>query len=213
MALKQIVDKAIAPVGVVDVFAAAGLEKPNMSVLSDEFLAEIRGMERKNLAVLALQKLLNDEVRVRFTRNAIRTDDFSKMLEAALTSYKNGTIEAAQVIEELIDIALKMKAATEDDTIEGMEEDEVAFYDALLANGSAKEVMKDDQLRDLARVLVESVRNNTSVDWTIRANAQARLRVEVKKLLSKYGYPPDEQAIATANVLKQAELFAEEWTK
>lgn len=211
LALKQIVDKAIAPVGVVDVFAAAGLEKPNVSILSDEFLAEVRGMERKNLAVEALQKLLKDEVKVRFNRNAIKSDDFSRLLEAALTSYRNGTIEAAQVIEELIDIALKMRAAVDEGHIEGLEEDEVAFYDALLANGSAKEVMQDDQLRELARLLVEKVRSNTGVDWTIRANAQARLRVEVKKLLNKYGYPPDEQALATNNILKQAELFAEDW--
>lgn len=213
MALKQIVDKAIAPVGVVDVFAAAGLEKPNLSVLSDEFLAEVRGMERKNLAVEALQKLLKDEIRVRFGRNAIKSDDFSTMLEAALVSYRNGTIEAAQVIEELIDIALKMKVSLENNETEGLEEDEVAFYDALLANGSAKEIMKDDQLRELARILVERVRSNTGVDWTIRAAAQARLRVEVKKLLNKYGYPPDEQALATDNVLKQAELFADDWSK
>lgn len=213
MALKQIVDKAIAPVGVVDVFAAAGLEKPNLSVLSDEFLAEVRGMERKNLAVEALQKLLKDEIRVRFGRNAIKSDDFSKMLEAALVSYRNGTIEAAQVIEELIDIALKMKVSIENNEAEGLEEDEIAFYDALLANGSAKEIMKDDQLRELARILVERVRANTGVDWTIRAAAQARLRVEVKKLLNKYGYPPDEQALATDNVLKQAELFADDWSK
>lgn len=213
MALKQIVDKAIAPVGVVDVFAAAGLEKPNLSVLSDEFLAEVRGMERKNLAVEALQKLLKDEIRVRFGRNAIKSDYFSKMLEAALVSYRNGTIEAAQVIEELIDIALKMKVSIENNEAEGLEEDEIAFYDALLANGSAKEIMKDYQLRELARILVERVRANTGVDWTIRAAAQARLRVEVKKLLNKYGYPPDEQALATDNVLKQAELFADDWSK
>ena len=212
MALKQIVDKAIAPVGVVDVFAAAGLEKPEVSILSDEFLAEIRGMERKNLAVEALQKLLNDEVKVRFSRNAIKSDDFSTMLEAALASYKNGTIEAAQVIEELIEIAKKMKVAVDEGHVEGLEEDEIAFYDALLANGSAKEVMKDDQLRELARLLVDKVRTNTGVDWTIRANAQARLRVEVKKLLNKYGYPPDEQALAAENILKQAELFASDWS-
>lgn len=213
MALKQIVDKAIAPVGVVDVFAAAGLEKPNLSILSDEFLAEVRGMERKNLAVEALQKLLRDEVRVRFGRNAIKSDEFSTMLEAALLSYRNGTIEAAQVIEELIDIALKMRVTIEQGGIEGLEEDEIAFYDALLANGSAKQVMKDDQLRNLARLLVEKVRTGAGVDWTLRANAQARLRVEVKKLLNQYGYPPDEQAIATDNILKQAELFAEDWSK
>ncbi|NCO10807.1 type I restriction endonuclease subunit R [Candidatus Saccharibacteria bacterium] len=213
MALKQIVDKAIAPVGVVDVFAAAGLEKPNLSILSDEFLAEVRGMERKNLAVEALQKLLRDEVRVRFGRNAIKSDDFSTMLEAALVSYRNGTIEAAQVIEELIDIALKMRVTLEEGKVEGLEEDEVAFYDALLANGSAKQVMEDDQLRNLARLLVEKVRTGAGVDWTLRANAQARLRVEVKKLLNQYGYPPDQQALATDNILKQAELFADDWSR
>lgn len=212
LALKQIVDKAIAPVGVVDVFAAAGLEKPELSILSDEFLAEVRGMERKNLAIAALEKLLKDEVRVRFSRNAIKSDDFSKLLEAALVSYRNGTIEAAQIIEELIDIALKMRVAVDAGHIEGLEEDEIAFYDALLANGTAKEVMQDQQLRELARLLVEKVRTSAGVDWTLRANAQARLRVEVKKLLNKYGYPPDEQAIATDNVLKQAELFAVDWS-
>jgi len=211
-ALKQIVDKAIAPRGVVDVFAAAGLEKPNVSVLSDEFLAEIRGMARRNLAVEALQKLLRDEVKVRFSRNAIKSDDFSRLLEAALTSYRNGTIEAAQVIEELIEIAKKMRGAVEEGHIAGLEEDEVAFYDALLAHGTAREVMHDEQLRELARLLVEKVRKTTSVDWTIRANAQARLRVEVKKLLNQYGYPPDQQALAAESVLKQAELFADEWS-
>lgn len=212
MALKQIVDKAIAPVGVVDVFAAAGLEKPELSILSDEFLAEVRNMERKNMAAEALQKLLRDEIKVRFSKNAIKSDEFSKMLEAALTSYRNGTIEAAQVIEELIDIAGKMKTAVEDGAVEGLSDDEVAFYDALLANGSAQEVMKDEQLRELARLLVEKVRTNAGIDWTIRDNAQARLRVEVKKILNKYGYPPDQQALATNNILKQAELFAEDWS-
>ena len=212
LALKQIVDKAIAPIGVVDVFAAAGLDKPELSILSDEFLAEVRGMERKNLAIAALEKLLKDEVRVRFSRNAIKSDDFSKLLEAALVSYRNGTIEAAQIIEELIDIALKMRVAVDAGHIEGLEEDEIAFYDALLANGTAKEVMQDQQLRELARLLVEKVRTSAGIDWTLRANAQARLRVEVKKLLNKYGYPPDEQAIATDNVLKQAELFASDWS-
>jgi type I site-specific restriction-modification system R (restriction) subunit len=134
MALKQIVDKAIAPVGVVDVFAAAGLEKPNLSILSDEFLAEVRGMERKNLAVEALQKLLKDEVRVRFGRNIVKTDEFSTMLEAALTSYRNGTIEAAQVIEELIAIANKLRAEENRPETQGLSEDEALFYDALVAD-------------------------------------------------------------------------------
>lgn len=213
MALKQIVDKAIAPVGVVDVFAAAGLEKPNLSILSDEFLAEIRGMDRKNLAVAALQKLLKDEVRAHFGRNVVKTGEFSGMLEAALTSYRNGTIEAAQVIEELIAIANKLRDEENRAEISGLSEDEAMFYDALVVNGSAVEVMKDDQLRDLARVLVQQVRNDAGIDWQVRERVQARLRINVKKTLQKYGYPPDQQALATDLVLEQAKSYGDEWSK
>ena len=212
MALRQIVDKAIAPVGVVDVFAAAGLEKPNMSILSDEFLAEVRGMERKNLAVEALQKLLKDEVRVRFNMNVVKSGQFSELIEAALLSYRNGTIEAAQVIEELIAIAKKIKQSQEEMTSLGLSKDEVLFYDALIANGSAKEVMKDNQLRDLARVLVQQVRNDASIDWRLRERVQAKLRINVKKILKKYGYPPDQQELATSLVLEQAKAYGDEWS-
>lgn len=213
MALRQIVDKAIAPIGVVDVFAAAGLEKPDLPILSDEFLAEVRDMKRKNLAVDALQKLLNDEVKVHFGRNVVKSDSFSKMLANALAKYKNGTVEAAQVIEELIEIAKQMKVASEEGKVTGLADDEVAFYDALRANGSAKEVMEDKQLRELAQLLVKRVRSNISVDWTIRANAQARLKVEVKKVLNQYGYPPDQQALATDLVLEQAINYGDEWSE
>lgn len=213
MALRQIVDKAIAPIGVVDVFAAAGLEKPDLPILSDEFLAEVRDMKRKNLAVEALQKLLNDEIKVHFGRNVVKSDSFSQMLSNALAKYKNGTVEAAQVIEELIEIAKQMKTASEEGKVTGLEDDEVAFYDALCANGSAKEVMEDKQLRELAQLLVKRVRSNISVDWTIRANAQARLKVEVKKALNQYGYPPDQQALATDLVLEQAINYGDEWSE
>ncbi len=213
MALKQIVDKAIAPQGVVDVFAAAGLEKPELPVLSDEFLAEIRGMERKNLAVEALQKLLNDEVHARFGHNVVKTDEFSVLLEAALTSYRNGTIEAAQVIEELIAVAKKMRKEEDREKELGLNEDEVLFYDALIANGNASEVMLDDQLRDLARVLVQQVRKDATVDWRVRSMVQAKLRVNVKKVLKKYGYPPDQQALATDLVLEQAKSYGSEWSR
>ena len=213
MALKQIVDKAIAPLGVVDVFAAAGLEKPNMSILSDEFLAEVRGMERKNLAVEALQKLLKDEVRVRFGINVVKSGQFSELIEAALLSYRNGTIEAAQVIEELIAIAKKIQRSEEETAALGLNQDEVLFYDALIANGSAKEVMQDDQLRDLARLLVQQVRNDAGVDWQYRETVQAKLRINVKKTLNKYGYPPDQQAIATGLVLEQAKAYGDKWSK
>lgn len=213
MALKQIVDKAIAPIGVVDVFAAAGLDKPELTILSDEFLAEIRGMERKNLAVEALQKLLNDEVRVRFGKNVVKSGEFSEMLQAALVSYKNGTIEAAQVIEELIAIAHKLREEDNREEVQGLNEDERLFYDALAANGSALEVMKNDQLRDLARVLVEQVRKDASVDWQYRDTVQAKLRVNVKKTLHKYGYPPDQQVLATQLVLEQAKAYGDELSK
>ncbi len=211
-ALKQIVDKAIAPVGVVDVFEAAGLEKPELSVLSDEFFAEIRNMVRKNLAAEALQKLLNDEIKAKFSRNAVKDAKFSDMLQKALTRYRNGTIEAAQVIEELIAIGQNVRQAIDDGQMEGMTDDEVLFYDALVENGSAKEVMEDEKLREIAKLLVEQVRRDASVDWQLRKSVQAKLRINVKKTLQKYGYPPDQQALATDMVLEQAKIYGNEWS-
>lgn len=213
MALKQIVDDAIAPVGVVDVFEAAGLDKPEISVLSDEFFAEIRNMERKNLAVAALQKLIKDEVRVCFSRNAVKDAKFSEMLHDALTRYRNGTIEAAQVIEELIAIGREVRQAVEEGQVTGLSADEAIFYDALVDNGSAREVMGDDQLRSIAKVLVEQVRNDATIDWKFRKKVQAKLKVNVKKTLAKYGYPPDQQAIATDMVLEQAKRYGDEWSE
>lgn len=210
-AIRQIVDKAIAPAGVVDIFQAAGLERPNLSILSEDFLAEIRGMERKNLAVEALQRLLDGEVKSRFATNAVKARSFAEMLEKALQKYKNNSIEAAQIIEELIDIARKIRDSEKEAEKLGMSPDEIAFYDALVANGSARKVMGDDQLRKLAALLVKRVRANVTVDWTLRLDAQARLRVEVKRLLREYGYPPDETKLATDLVLEQASLFGEDW--
>lgn len=211
-AIRQIVDKAIAPAGVVDIFEAAGLERPNLSILSEEFLAEIRGMERRNLAVEALQRLLNDEVRSRFSTNAVKARSFADMLEQALQRYKNNSIEAAQVIEELIEIARKIRDSNKEAEELGLNDDEVAFYDALVAHGTAKEVMGNDQLRKLAALLVQRVRANVTVDWTLRADAQARLRVEIKRLLREYGYPPDQEKMATDLVIEQASLFGEQWS-
>ena len=211
LAIRQIVDKAIAPAGVVDIFEAAGLDRPNLSILSEEFLAEIRGMERKNLAVEALQRLLNDEIRARFATNAVKSRKFSELLEEALKRYKNNAIEAAQVIEELIGIAREMRDSNKSAEELGLTPDEVAFYDALVTNGSAQEVMGDDQLRALAQVLVKRVRSNTSIDWTIREAAQARLRVEVRRTLSEYHYPPDQSKIAMALILEQAALYGAIW--
>jgi type I restriction enzyme R subunit len=213
IAIRQIIDKAIAPAGVVDIFEAAGLEKPNISILSDEFLAEIRNMERKNLAVEALQRLLNDEIKAKFNTNVIKARSFAEMLERALLKYKNNTIEAAQVIEELIKIAKDIRDSDKEAESIGLTADEIAFYDALVQNGSARKVMGDKQLRDLAHILVKRVRKNVSVDWTLRASAQALLRREVKRALREYGYPPDESKLATELVLEQATLFGNEWSK
>lgn len=212
-AIRQIVDKAIAPVGVVDIFAAAGLDKPELPILSDEFLAEIQNMTRKNLAVEALNKLLNDEIKTRFSKNAIKQTKFSELIEDALKRYKNGTIEAAQVVEMLIDIAKEMREEAKVGEEMGLSNDEKAFYDALVENGNALEVMGDEKLRSLAQLLVQRVRNNIGVDWQYREPAKARLRVEVKKLLNEFGYPPDEQAVATKLVLEQATLFADDWSR
>lgn len=212
-ALKQIVDKAIAPIGVVDVFEAAGLDKPEISILSDDFFAEIRNMARKNLAVEALQKLLNDEVKVRFSRNAVKDIKFSEMLQNALNRYRNGTVEAAQVIEELIAVGKDIREAVNEGQVEGLTEDEVVFYDALVENGSAREVMDDRQLREIAKLLVEQVRRDASIDWQFRKSVQAKLRINVKKTLAKYGYPPDQQAVATDLVLEQAKRYGNEWSQ
>ncbi|MEK7171050.1 MAG: type I restriction endonuclease subunit R [Patescibacteria group bacterium] len=211
MAIKQIVDKAIAPAGVVDIFAAAGIERPDISILSDEFLAEIRGMERKNLAVEALRRLLDGEIRAKFSKNAVKLGTFSEMLEKAILRYKNNAVEAAQVIEELIQIAREIKASEDEVEKLGLSADEVAFYDALVENDSAKAVMGDEKLRELARLLVKRVRDNITVDWSIRESAKARLRIMVKKLLRDYGYPPDQEKMATELVLVQAGLFGDDW--
>jgi type I restriction enzyme R subunit len=208
-AIRQIVDRAIAPAGVVDIFAAAGLEKPELDLLSDDFMAEIRGMKRKNLALEALKQILSGEIKVRFAANVVKQRQFSEMLMQALKKYKNKSIEAAQVIEELIAIAKEMKDDTAQNAQLDMSSDEIAFYDALVSNGSAREVLGDTKLRDLARVLVQRVRNTISIDWSIRDSARARLRVEVKKLLREYGYPPDAEQIATELVLEQTERFVE----
>jgi len=212
-AIRQIVDKAIAPVGVVDIFEAAGLDKPEFPILSDEFLAEIQGMQRKNLAVEALNRLLNDEIKGRFARNAIKLAKFSELLQNALEKYKNGTIEAAQVVEMLVELAKEMRTEVSAGEEMGLSAAEKAFYDALIEDGTALDVMGDDRLKSLAQLLVQRVRNTISVDWQYREPAKARLRVEVKKLLNEVGYPPDQQAVATKLVLEQATLFADDWSR
>ena len=211
LAVRQIVSSAVASEGVMDIFAAAGLEKPDISVLSDEFLAEVRGMERRNLAIELLQKLLKGEVSTRRRKNVVQARSFAEMLEQTLRRYQNRAIEAAQVIEELIELAKEMREANERGERLGLSEDELAFYDALETNDSAVQVLGDDTLRDIARQLVETVRNNVTIDWTLRENVRANLRRLVKRILRRHGYPPDKQEKATQTVIEQAEVLSEGW--
>ena len=210
-AVRQIISRAVSPEGVVDIFAAAGLEKPDISILSDDFLAEVRGMPQRNLAVELLQKLLKGEVKTRRRKNIVQARSFADMLEQTIRRYQNRAIEAAQVIEELIALAKEMREANARGEKLGLSDDELAFYDALEANDSAVQVLGDETLRGIARELVEIVRRNVTIDWTLRENVRAQLRVLVKRILRKYGYPPDKQEKATQTVLEQAEMLSQEW--
>ncbi len=212
MAIRQIVSRAVASEGVVDIFAAGGLEKPDISILSEEFLAEVRGMKRRNLAVELLRKLLKGELAVRKRRNVVQARSFAEMLDQTVRRYANRAIEAAQVIEELIHLAREMREANARGEALGLSEDELAFYDALETNDSAVQVLGDETLRDIARELVETVRNNVRIDWTLRENVRANLRRLVKRVLRKHDYPPDKQEKATRTVLEQAEVLSAGWT-
>jgi phage repressor protein C with HTH and peptisase S24 domain len=206
-AVRQILSRAIVSDEVVDVFAAAGLDKPDISILSDEFLAEVRGLPQRNLAVELLRKLLSGEIRTRSRRNVVQARRFSELLEQALRRYQNRAIEAAQVIEELIALAKEMREADRRGDELGLDEAEVAFYDALETNDSAVAVLGDETLREIARELVAAVRANVTIDWAVRENVRAQLRVIVKRILRKHGYPPDKQEQATATVHEQAEAL------
>ena len=210
-AVRQIISRAVAPDGVIDIFAAAGLEKPDISILSDEFLAEVRGMPQRNLAVELLQKLLKGELAVRRRKNVVQARSFAEMLEQTLRRYQNRAVEAAQVIEELIRLAREMREANARGEQLGLSDDELAFYDALETNDSAVQVLGDETLRDIARELVETVRRNVTIDWTLRENVRANLRRLVRRILRKHGYPPDKQEKATRTVLEQAEALSAGW--
>ena len=211
LAVRQIISRAVASEGVMDIFAAAGLEKPDISVLSDEFLAEVQGMPHRNLAVELLQKLLRGEVSTRRRKNVVQARSFSEMLELTLRRYQNRAIEAVHVIEELIGLAKEMREANARGERLGLSEDELAFYDALETNDSAVQVLGDDTLREIARELVETVRGNVTIDWTLRENVRANLRRLVRRILRRHGYPPDKQEKATVTVLEQAEALSEGW--
>jgi len=211
IAIRQIVSNAIVSEDVIDIFAAAGLKKPDISILSDEFLAEIEAMPQRNLAIELLQKLLKGEIKTRSRRNVVQARKFSELIETSLRRYQNRAIETAQVIEELIELAKDLNKALRRGESLGLNEDELAFYDALEVNDSAVRVLGDVSLRKIAKELVENVRKNATIDWIQRENVQAKLRVVVKRILKKYGYPPDKQEKATQTVLEQAEVLSEGW--
>jgi type I restriction enzyme, R subunit len=210
-AIRQLVSRAMAPGKVIDIFAAAGIKKPDISILSDQFLAEVQGLPQKNLAIELLRRLLADEVKTRSKRNLVQSRSFAEMLEKAVRAYQNRALETAKIIEELIKLAKEMREATRRGQNLGLTDDEVAFYDALEVNDSAVKVLGDEKLRVIARELLDAVRRNVTIDWTERQSARAKIRVLVRRILRKYGYPPDKQERATQTVLEQAELLARDW--
>lgn len=201
----------------IDVFDAAGIKKPDISILSDEFLAEVRGMTRRNLALELLKRLLNDEITTRKRTNLVQGKKFSDMLADAVKRYQSGLIDSARLIEELIQLAKDIREADKRGEALNLRPDELAFYDALADNPSAEAVLGDQTLKQIAHELVESVRQNTSIDWQLKESVQAKLRVLVKRILRKYKYPPDDPAtgeytVSVTKVLEQAELLADYWT-
>jgi len=210
-ALKQIISEAVTSKGIIDIFKSLDLDRPEISILSEEFLASVQKVEYKNLAFEALKKLLEDEIRVRFRRNLIKSKKFSEMLDEALRKYKNRSIDSAQVVKELVDIARKVREDKSEGKKLNLTNEEEAFYDALANNDSAKKILGDKVLAEIAKKLTELIKNNASVDWEIRESVQAKLKVMIKRLLREYGYPPDQQKMATDLVIKQAEGFAEDW--
>ncbi|MBI2070283.1 MAG: type I restriction endonuclease subunit R [Elusimicrobia bacterium] len=211
-AIQQIVSKAISSDGVVDIFKATGLKKPDISILSDEFLEEIRGMPYKNLALELLKKLLSQEIKLRERKFLVQSRSFAEMLEKSVREYHNRTIEAAQVIEAMIRLAKEMREAHRRGEKMGLGEDELAFYDALEVNDSAVKELGDKTLQAIARDLVQIVRQNTTIDWTVKESVRANLRRLIKRLLNKHGYPPDKQEKAVKTVLEQAELIGKDWS-
>ncbi|MDR2085315.1 MAG: DUF3387 domain-containing protein [Bacteroidales bacterium] len=211
--IRQVIDKALVSEQVIDVFDAAGLKKPDISILSEEFLLELKNMEHKNIAFEVLKKLLNDEIKNRAKKNLIKSKTLMEMLENSIKKYHNKILTAAEVIDELIELSRDIVAMDNEAEAMGLTDFEYAFYTAVADNDSAKELMQQDKLRELAVVLTKTIRQNASIDWTIRENVKAKLKVSVKRLLRKFGCPPDMQILATETVLKQAEMIAEELTK
>ena len=211
-AIRQIISRAVASDEVIDIFKSAGLKKPDISILSDEFLADLQNMPQKNVAIELLRKLLDDEIKLRSRKNIVQSRSFLEMLERTIRSYQNRAIEVAEVIAELIELAREMREANKRGEELKLSEDELAFYDALEVNDSAVKVLGDETLKDIARELVKKVHENATIDWTVKENVRAKLRVMVRRTLRNHGYPPDKQAKATQTVIEQAEVIAKDWT-
>ena len=210
--IRQVIDQALVSEQVIDVFDAAGIKKPDISILSEEFLLELKGMEHKNVAMEVLKKLLNDEIKTRSKKNLVKSKTLMEMLENSIKKYHNKILTAAEVIDELIKISKEIVKMDSEATQLGLSEFEYAFYTAVADNKSARELMAKDKLRELAVILTERVKQNASIDWTIKESVRAKLKVIIKRTLRQYGYPPDMQKLATETVLKQAEMIANELT-
>lgn len=208
--IRQVIDKALVTEKVIDVFDAAGLKKPDISILSEEFLMELKGMKHKNIALEVLKKLLNDEIKSRAKKNLVQSKTLKEMMENSIRKYHNKILTAAEVIEELINLSKGIVEMDKEPEKMGLTDFEYAFYTAVADNDSAKELMGKEKLRELAVVLTESIRKNATIDWTIKESVKAKLKVSVKRILRRYGYPPDMQKLATDTVLKQAESIAKE---
>jgi type I restriction enzyme R subunit len=211
-AIRQIINSAVVSDSVVDIFDAVGLEKPNIGLLSDEFLAQVKNLPEKNLAVELLERLLEGEIKSRFASNLVQEKKFSELLSNVVTRYQNRSIETAQVMQELVEMAKKFRDAANRGEQLGLTDDEVKFYDALATNESAVRELTDGTLKKIAHELTENLRKNITVDWSARESVRATLRLMVKRVLRKYKYPPDQQELTVELVLKQAEALGADWS-
>ncbi len=211
LAIQQIIDRAVVPTGIIDILSAAGLSSPDISIISEDFLLEVQQMKKKNLALEALKRLLNDEIHSRSRINITEEKKFSERLERAIARYHTNAISTVEVLQELIELAKDIRNARQRGEEEGLSTEEIAFYDALAENESAVQIMGNDQLKAIAHELLTSLRSSITVDWAHRESARAKLRTTVKRILKKYGYPPDLQTSAVQNVLQQAEVLSAAW--
>lgn len=210
-AVRQIVSKAVSAGEVIDIFASIGLKSPDISILSDAFLQEVQGLPQRNLALELLEKLLKDELKVQSRKNLVQARSFGEMLERSIKQYQNRSIETAQILSELIELAKEMRQARNRGADLGLTDDELAFYDALEVNDSAVKILGDETLKMIAHELVTSIRQNLAIDWTVKESVRAKMRLTIKRLLRKYKYPPDKQEKAIQTILEQAELLCKDW--